>query len=364
MVMGFNTLGLFLNGFEIICCDPTFPLNSRIANPIFIFSRLSVVPYNPISFKMKQYFLSTILIFLLAVITHATTFAQEWVSLIPTQTSLLKEVQEPKDTNEIRPQSNVETFSWHDPITKLPQDLYKFGGEIVNPKNIPTVAGLAVLTGALMSIDHRTSAPLYSDYKSSSNVKNISNKISWLGGGEFHLIVASVFGSAGLILKNDRAVRTALQIVEAELSCGLTVQLLKRVSGRESPQSASTPRGTFRPFPNWSEYSHHETRFYSFPSGHLSTSMAVLTVIADNYPESTWIKPIGYTALGVIGVALATRGWHWFSDYPLALAIGYTYGKIISSRNQLLTIERNNKSKLSLMPIYLNGPALSLNYSF
>jgi len=139
---------------------------------------------------------------------------------------------------------------------------------------------------------------------------------------------------------------------------------LKRISGRESPQSATTPRGLFRPFPNWGKYSRNETKYYSFPSGHVSTSMAVLTVIADNYPESTWIKPVGYAAIGAIGISLVARGWHWFSDLPLAAVIGYAYGKIISGRNQLSLYDQKDKSKLSVMPAYIYGPGLSLNYSF
>lgn len=28
--------------------------------------------------------------------------------------------------------------------------------------------------------------------------------------------------------------------------------------------------------------------------------------------------------------SLADRGWHWYSDYPLAIAIGYSFGKLVS----------------------------------
>lgn len=290
--------------------------------------------------------------------------AQGWVSPIPNELQIQKVVEEHQIIHVDSFSRDSISFAWHDPITRLPEDLFKFGGEIFNPNNIPTIAGLAVLTGALMSVDHSTSPPFYKSYKSSASSRDVGKKLSFIGGGEFHLIVASLFGGAGIIFKDSRAIRTSLQIIEAEIACGLTVQLLKRVSGRESPQSATSLHGTFRPFTNWKEYSRNETKFYSFPSGHISTSMAVLMVIADNYPESSWIKPVGYTALGIIGISLVTRGWHWFSDFPLAIAIGYAYGKIITGRNQFNLDDQKNHSQLSIVPTYFNGPGLSLSYSF
>lgn len=313
---------------------------------------------------MKRTVSYLLLFLLILLINNNFVDAQEWANPIPDQAELKEAIRNSELRKNIPSGNDAVSFSWHDPITKLPEDFFKFGGEIFNPNNIPTIAGLAILTSALMSIDHTTLSPLQKSYKTTPVTRDASKRISWIGGGEFHLIVASLFGGAGLIFKDNRAVRTSLQIVEAEIATGLTVQLLKRVSGRESPQSATTQRGLFRPFPNWREYAHNETKFYSFPSGHLSTSMAILTVIADNYPESTWIKPIGYTALGAIGVSLAARGWHWFSDYPLAITIGYLYGKIISGRNHLFSNDQNDKSKISVVPAYINGPGLSLNYSF
>ena len=304
------------------------------------------------------------LLFVVVLFTKNCLIAQALVNPIPDELQLQKTIENYQISHINSVTNNAVNFTWHDPITKLPEDIFKFGGQVFNVNSIPTIAGLAALTGALISIDHITSEPFYKNYRSSSSSRNLSKKISFLGGGEFHLIVATIFGGAGLIFKNNRAKRTALQIVEAELACGLTVQLLKRISGRESPQSATSPRGTFRPFPNWNEYARHETKFYSFPSGHLSTSMAVLTVIADNYPEISWIKPVGYSTLGIIGIGLVARGWHWFSDFPLAIAIGYTYGKLITGRNLSNSENSQTGSQLSIFPTYINGPGLSLNYSF
>ena len=266
------------------------------------------------------------------------------------------------DNSLINENKNSISFKWHDPITQLPTDFLSFGKKTFNIKSINTIAGLTLLTGILISVDHETIEPFRSNYKSSPTIRNLSKDISWLGGGEFHLILASAFGSAGLILDDQRALRTALQIVEAELVTGVTVQLLKRVAGRESPQSATHFHGLFRPFPNLKDYHQNETKYYSFPSGHVSTSVAVLTVIAENYTHVSWIKPVGYATIGLIGIGLVARGWHWFSDYPLAAVIGYTFGKIISSRNDLLNDDDFENSHWSIHPDYKNGLGIGLSY--
>lgn len=258
---------------------------------------------------------------------------------------------------------NTNSFSWHDPITKLPADFYALGKNVFNSNNVNTIVGLSILTGLLVSVDHETIEPFRSGYRTSHAIHDWSKNISWLGGGEFHLILASAFGGLGLVLNDSRALRTALQIVEAELATGITVQILKRISGRESPQSASNHHGLFRPFPNLGDYHRNEAKYYSFPSGHVSTSVAVLTVIADNYSEVSWIKPVGYSAIGLIGIGLVARGWHWFSDYPLAVAVGYMFGKVISGRNNLLQNDDNNSS-WSIYPDYKNGMGFGFAYHF
>jgi membrane-associated phospholipid phosphatase len=260
--------------------------------------------------------------------------------------------------------SNKISFSWHDPVTQLPKDFYNFGQRSLNVDNVPTIAGLTALTGLLIAVDHTTSNVFIRNSKKYPLLHEMNQSISFLGDGRFHFMMAGAFGAMGFILDDQRVLRTALQIVEAEIVTGLTVQVLKRITGRESPQSASRPRGVFRPFPNIHEYSENETKFYSFPSGHVSTSMAVLTVIADNFPEASWIKPVGYSAIGLVAISLVGRGWHWFSDYPLAIALGYTFGKVISNRNSPFDETEKSNSGLSIHPDFINGLGMALTYKF
>jgi membrane-associated phospholipid phosphatase len=261
--------------------------------------------------------------------------------------------------------NNAKTpFKWHDPITQLPNDFYYFGQRSLSVSNVPTLAGITALTGLLIAVDHTTSDFFIRNSKESPTLHDLNKKVSYLGDGGFHFMMAGAFGAMGFILNDKRVLRAALQIVEAEIVTGLTVQVFKRMTGRESPQSASRPRGVFRPFPNIEDYAKNETKYYSFPSGHVSTSMAVLTVIAENFPEATWIKPVGYSAIGLVAISLVGRGWHWFSDYPLAIALGYTFGKVITSRNIPIEETEQSKTNFSIHPDFANGMGLGLTYTF
>ena len=74
----------------------------------------------------------------------------------------------------------------------------------------------------------------------------------------------------------------------------------------------------------------------AFPSGHLATVMATVTVLADNYPEKKWIKPVGYSVVGLVGTAMVGNGVHWVGDYPLAIGLGYVFGKVAVKMNRTI----------------------------
>jgi membrane-associated phospholipid phosphatase len=116
---------------------------------------------------------------------------------------------------------------------------------------------------------------------------------------------------------------------------GVTTQILKRFTGRESPSAATTINGVWRPSPSFKSYQNNTSAFDAFPSGHLATMMATVTVLAQNYPEKKWIKPVGYSVMGLTAWAMVNAKVHWISDYPLAIAIGYLAGKVTTMRHKV-----------------------------
>jgi len=218
--------------------------------------------------------------------------------------------------------------AWYSMITNIPGDWITTGKLAFRSEGLTVLGGVAVATGILLVGDHTAYAYSHGVYSRSAEVRFASNQLIRAGDGRTTLGLAAAFGLYGFAAGDSRALRTASGAVEAFLASGIAVQLLKHISGRESPQAATELAGEWRPFPGLRTYNSNQPRYYAFPSGHLTTAMATVTVIAENYPDAGWIRPVGYGIVGLTGVSLVGKGWHWYSDFPLALALGYTFGKI------------------------------------
>ena len=79
-------------------------------------------------------------------------------------------------------------------------------------------------------------------------------------------------------------------------------------------------------------YQANTPEYDAIPSGHITTFMATVTVLATNYPEVKWIKPVGYSLMAIMGFQMMSTRVHWASDYPIALLIGYAIGKKAANR--------------------------------
>ena len=157
---------------------------------------------------------------------------------------------------------------------------------------------------------------------------NLNSTFYYLGDGWTHLSVATGFWVVGGLRKDNRALQTSSQLGQAILSTGLMVQALKRSTGRQSPFASTKPRGEWHLFPSYSRYQNSVPSYDAFPTGHMATAMATVTVIADNYPEYRFVRPVGYSLIGLLGYSMLNNGVHWASDYPVGIALGYAFAKI------------------------------------
>ena len=228
--------------------------------------------------------------------------------------------------------SDLQGPAWHSMITNIPGDWFRAGQVTFRTKSLPTLVGIALITGALMVVDHETYNESHTLMRNSETIHDASHVILHFGDGKASFGLAAAFALYGIAGDDRRALRTASQTVEAVIASGIAVQLLKRVTGRESPQMATVRHGEWRPFPAWGTYNRHQPRYYAFPSGHMTTAIATITVVAENYPEVRWIRPVGYVLAALMGASLVNVGWHWYSDFPLAIAMGYSFGMIASHR--------------------------------
>lgn len=164
--------------------------------------------------------------------------------------------------------------------------------------------------------------------------KNINSALYQVGEGGTSMVVAGGIWIYGKITKDRRAINTAYDLAETFVAMGVGSQVIKRSTGRESPFMATRPGGRWNLFPSFGSYQNNTSAYDAFPSGHLATMMATVTVLSFNYPEKKWIKPIGYSLIGLSAWAMMNTEVHWAGDYPLAIAMGYLSGKITAWRHR------------------------------
>jgi membrane-associated phospholipid phosphatase len=143
------------------------------------------------------------------------------------------------------------------------------------------------------------------------------------------------------------------------------VQVLKHITGRQSPFVSTKAKGRWDFFPNQIDYHKHVPSYDAYPSGHVTTTLATVIVIAENYPDIKWIRPLGYILTGLLAISMVNTGIHWYSDYPLALVLGYTFGMIASHPEGISNLLLGKASKqIQISPTFVNNTfGLGIYYS-
>ncbi len=164
--------------------------------------------------------------------------------------------------------------------------------------------------------------------------------------------------------KDDRAVAASFAVLQSSLVAFLYNSLLKAVTGRPNPdwqhqtdmkELSKTFRFGFM----------RGGIFWGWPSGHTSSTMAVVSALTTFYSEKTWLKIAGYSvaAYMIYGVSSLHRGgMHWFSDAVAAAfmsyAIGSTIGKYYRDKFQQPATDSQGT------PPGMELPLISIQYAF
>jgi len=260
---------------------------------------------------------------------------------------------------------DADTFCYAKPlhfsfITQVPRTIFFSGHESFSRKSLPVLGAITVSSVILIAFDEdilhgvkQLSGNLGLSptlrYKNVAGFKmgskyvpvyqaprNLNSAFYSMGEGFTSVVISGGMLVYGKIARDNRSLQTASQILQAQFSVGVITQVCKRVAGRESPRVRTEPGGVWRPFVSFEEFSKHTARYDAFPSGHLASMMATVTVITSNYPEKKWIKPVGYSLIGLVGFSMVNNGVHWAGDYPLALGIGYICGKVAVKMNRIV----------------------------
>ncbi len=244
--------------------------------------------------------------------------------------------------------------AWHAAISNIPGDWLRFAGIAFTSRYAPLMAGTAALTVGLVATDNGTWTGSHKWYTGSPTVKRLSDDFEYIGDGRPQFGLAAAFAAYGFVAEDSRALRTGSQIVETILASGTVVQVLKHVTGRESPFVSTLPGGRWDLFPNQIDYAKHVPHYDAYPSGHVTTALATVTVVIENYPEWWWARPVGYAAVALLAVSMGNTGIHWYSDYPLAVVLGYSFGMIAAHPEEaggLSSSPKPGEPKFSVAPV-------------
>ena len=282
---------------------------------------------------------------------------------------------------------NGKTFIYTKPkafgfITNLPHDA---GGIVVTTFKRQSIKPLLLIGGttlALMLADQSISNGVRQfsknihfnseeEYRDIINLKagktnisifkapqNLNTAFYQLGQGFPSLLIGAGLFTYGKIHNDYRALSTASQLTETFILMGVGTQLLKRITGRQSPSNATDEDGGWHPFPSFKNYQTNTPNYDAFPSGHLATLMSTVTILADNYPEKKYIRPVGYSVIGLVGLSMINNNVHWISDYPLAIALGYLCARQVVKRSRKIIdplSSKKNKAELFYTFKYTNG---------
>lgn len=155
----------------------------------------------------------------------------------------------------------------------------------------------------------------------------------YYGSGYGFVIIPSTVYLSGLVFNDAEVKKTGRMLIEAVVYSGLTVQLLKFISGRARPY-VNTDQYDFKMF-------NFKNSFNSFPSGHTVIAFSISSVL------SARIKNV-YASIGLYSLAAFTAiqriysDNHWLSDTFAAAVLGIAIGNAIVSMN-----EENNSIKNS-----------------
>jgi membrane-associated phospholipid phosphatase len=176
-----------------------------------------------------------------------------------------------------------------------------------------------------------------------------NNSVFIVGGrmyGEWYAIggVAGIFGAYGLIAKDNRAKKIAIELAQAGIYAELITHFLKNTIGRARPY---TNEGAFSYHP----FSLFDVNYNSMPSGHTTSAMALSTVMS-RHANTTFFKILAYAPAAFTMFSRVYQNQHYLSDEILACGIGYFVG------NWVVDLHEGKRHRINVASIY---PAVTIS---
>lgn len=156
----------------------------------------------------------------------------------------------------------------------------------------------------------------------SSTSDKISKFAKPFGDGRYTLPGLGALYLYGHFLEDEKAQRTALLGLKSFVVSGLLIQVMKFSGHRHRPSSGA-------PYNMW-DGPGFSTSNLSFPSGHASSAFAIATVIASEYRDKAFIRPLAYGIATLTAFSRVNDNAHWASDVFLVLLLAILQPKQLS----------------------------------
>lgn len=210
--------------------------------------------------------------------------------------------------------------------------------EVATSSSAFHVMSAMVLLAPFTALDEPMSDQLADRYRSGGLTRRYLDATNELGGPPMALLAATVFG-ASLATDDRRFQDAAFTSLESLAAAGAVTYAVKYASGRVRPEDGNTAF-RFRPF------SGHT----SFPSGHATAAVALLTPWAYYYPGPITTSLLALGAGGTV-VARIGKEKHWPTDIVAGAAIGFLTARHLSLRHQRIDSRDESSIDVAFVPM-------------
>lgn len=232
-------------------------------------------------------------------------------------------------------------FSFRSQKGYFPSLVSNFGEQATAPLHFKTKQWL--LTGAAAGI---TTCLIFADDNINDWARIQKDQHVWVAeaspfvtkfGASYGTYSVAAFGLLSASFKNQKGVQTSLLASQAMITSGTWVTMIKILTGRERPITASPYPADGRWYGPFAQFNHDLTTrrpassFNSFPSGHTATAFSIATVFAMRYKDKPAIPILCYSTASLVGLSRLTENRHWASDVFTGAVIGYLCGRQVVS---------------------------------
>ncbi|MCS6290616.1 MAG: phosphatase PAP2 family protein [Nitrospira sp.] len=140
-----------------------------------------------------------------------------------------------------------------------------------------------------------------------------------LGNGGTLVTISLLLLGAGYMLKRQALTRVALDSLLAHGAVAILVNGLKHIIGRPRPRLTHSG--------GWQWWPSLDSGLDSFPSGHTSATVAVVTVLSRALPRYRWVP---FVLAAWVGASRVWRGSHFPGDVAAGMVLGFMVGSIFN----------------------------------